>query len=145
VSLPHHPVAIGRIVLATDFDFMGGIASGNRPSSCLRQLLGKCRRGEIRLGGVDHHERLAEDGAIQNLGGWQIAAIVGRSPDAAKLLASRARHRVRGDRHGSRADLALQRRRVVFGFTIRRGRIVAIDLLADPERLRRLDLAVLSR
>jgi RNA polymerase sigma-70 factor (ECF subfamily) len=37
------------------------------------------------------------------------------------------------------------RPRVVFGFTIRRGRIVAIDLLADPERRRRLDLAVLSR
>jgi hypothetical protein len=30
------------------------------------------------------------------------------------------------------------------GFTIRGGRIVAIDILADPERLRRLDLAVLD-
>ncbi len=36
------------------------------------------------------------------------------------------------------------RPRVVFAFTITRGRIVAIDLLADPERLRRLDLAVLE-
>jgi RNA polymerase sigma factor (sigma-70 family) len=34
--------------------------------------------------------------------------------------------------------------RVVFAFTIRGGRIVAIDLLADPERLRRLDLAILE-
>ena len=35
------------------------------------------------------------------------------------------------------------RPRVVFGFTIMRGKIVAIDLIADPERLRRLDLAIL--
>jgi RNA polymerase sigma factor (sigma-70 family) len=32
----------------------------------------------------------------------------------------------------------------VMGFTVRRGRIVAIDILADPERLRRLDLADLD-
>jgi ketosteroid isomerase-like protein len=34
--------------------------------------------------------------------------------------------------------------RVVFGFTIAHGKIVAIDLLADPERLRNLDLAALD-
>jgi hypothetical protein len=33
------------------------------------------------------------------------------------------------------------RPRVVFGFTITRGRIVEIDMLADPERLSQLDLA----
>jgi RNA polymerase sigma-70 factor (ECF subfamily) len=33
---------------------------------------------------------------------------------------------------------------VVFGFTITGGKIVAIEMLADPERLRQLDLAVLS-
>jgi hypothetical protein len=32
----------------------------------------------------------------------------------------------------------------VMGFTVRRGRIVEIDILADPDRLRRLDLAVLD-
>jgi RNA polymerase sigma factor (sigma-70 family) len=32
----------------------------------------------------------------------------------------------------------------VIGFTISRGRIVEIDVIADPERLRRLDLAVLG-
>jgi RNA polymerase sigma-70 factor (ECF subfamily) len=32
----------------------------------------------------------------------------------------------------------------VVGFTVRQGRIVAIDILADPARLRRLDLAVRS-
>jgi RNA polymerase sigma factor (sigma-70 family) len=36
------------------------------------------------------------------------------------------------------------RPRIVFGFTITDGRIVEIELLADPERLRRLDLAVLD-
>jgi hypothetical protein len=33
----------------------------------------------------------------------------------------------------------------VAGFTIARGRIVEIDVFADPERLRRLDLAMLDR
>ncbi len=36
------------------------------------------------------------------------------------------------------------RPRVVFGFTIARGKIVGIGLVADPERLRQLDLAVLN-
>jgi RNA polymerase sigma-70 factor (ECF subfamily) len=36
------------------------------------------------------------------------------------------------------------RPRVVFDFTITGGRIMAIDLLADPERLRQLDLAILN-
>jgi RNA polymerase sigma-70 factor (ECF subfamily) len=30
------------------------------------------------------------------------------------------------------------------GFTVRRGKIVEIDVLADPARLRKLDLAVLD-
>jgi hypothetical protein len=34
--------------------------------------------------------------------------------------------------------------RVVFGFTITGGKIVAIDLVADPESLRQLDLKVLD-
>jgi hypothetical protein len=32
----------------------------------------------------------------------------------------------------------------VMGFTVRRGKIVEIDVLADPARLRQLDLAVLD-
>ena len=36
------------------------------------------------------------------------------------------------------------RPRVVFGFRIARGKIVEIDLVADPERLRELDLAILK-
>ncbi|MGA3030511.1 MAG: hypothetical protein ABSE58_07225 [Candidatus Limnocylindrales bacterium] len=34
--------------------------------------------------------------------------------------------------------------RVVFEFTITRGKIVEIDLVADPDRLRRLDLTILD-
>ena len=36
------------------------------------------------------------------------------------------------------------RPRVVFGFTITGGRIVGIELIADPERLRQLELAILD-
>jgi RNA polymerase sigma-70 factor (ECF subfamily) len=36
------------------------------------------------------------------------------------------------------------RPRVVIGFTIARGKIVKIDMLADPERLGQLDLTVLD-
>jgi hypothetical protein len=36
------------------------------------------------------------------------------------------------------------RRYSVVGFTVRQGRILEIDILADPERLRQLDLAGLD-
>jgi hypothetical protein len=36
------------------------------------------------------------------------------------------------------------RPRIVFSFTITDGKIVAIDLLADPERLRQLNLTILD-
>ncbi len=153
----------------------------------------------------------------------EIAPIVGRSPTAARQLASRARRRVRGAATVPDADLARQRDVVdaflaaarggdfdallavldpdvvlradraavpsgaprevrgaaavakraalggaraaqpalvngavgvvvaprgrllmVLGFTVSRGKIVEIDAIADPERLRRLDLAVLA-
>jgi hypothetical protein len=152
----------------------------------------------------------------------EIAPIVGRSPNAAKMLASRARRRVQGAAPSPDADLTRQREvidaflaasrdgdfdallavldpdvvlradraavqigasrevrgaaavadtfsgrarfarpalvngavgavwapggrpRVVFGFTVRRGKIVEIDILADPARLRHLDLALLD-
>jgi RNA polymerase sigma-70 factor (ECF subfamily) len=159
----------------------------------------------------------------------EIAPIVGRTPAAARQLASRARRRVRGASPGSDEDLRAQRSVVdafvaavrsgdfegliavldpdivlradggtrwvgatreirgatavgrsaltitrllagmavqnalvngavglvsrdadgapfsVMGFTVRDGRIVEIDVLADPERLARLDLAILDR
>jgi RNA polymerase sigma factor (sigma-70 family) len=152
----------------------------------------------------------------------QVAAIVGRSPAAAKMLASRARRRVQGTAPVPDPDVARQRAvvdaflaaarggdfdgllalldpevvvradraavlagataevrgaravagtfsgrarvarpalvdgapgavwapggrpRVVFTFKVEGGRIVEIDLLADPERLRQLDLAPLD-
>jgi RNA polymerase sigma factor (sigma-70 family) len=152
----------------------------------------------------------------------EIAPIVGRSPAAARQLASRARRRVRGAEAAPDADLARQRAvvdaflaaarggdfqallavldpdvvlrsdqaavqvgasrelhgaaavagtfagraraarpalidgaaglvwapggvpRVAFGFTIADGRIVAIDVVADPERLSRLQVALLD-
>jgi RNA polymerase sigma-70 factor (ECF subfamily) len=152
----------------------------------------------------------------------EIAPIVGRSPAAARQLASRARRRLQGAATVSDADLTRQREvvdaflaasrggdfdallavldpdvvlradraavhmgasrevhgaaavadtfsgrarfaqpalvngavgllwaprgrpRVVFGLTITRGKIVEIDLVADPERLRQLDLAILD-
>jgi RNA polymerase sigma factor (sigma-70 family) len=155
----------------------------------------------------------------------EIAPIVGRSPDAARQLASRARRRVRGAAPAPDADLGRQREVVdaflaaarggdfdallavldpdvvlrvdrgavpagasrevrgaqgvaeqvsrfarlaplarpalvngaagfvvapggrpvaVAGFTVTRGKVVEIDLLADPERLRELDLTLLD-
>ncbi|HEV8191220.1 MAG TPA: sigma-70 family RNA polymerase sigma factor [Ktedonobacterales bacterium] len=152
----------------------------------------------------------------------EIAPIVGRTPTAARQLASRARRRVRGAAMDTDADLSGQRTvvdaflaasrsgdfdallmlldpdvvyradsaavavgsagevhgaqdvakqfagraqvaqpalingtvgliwapggqpRVAFGITIARGKIVAIDLVADPERLRQLDLKILN-
>jgi RNA polymerase sigma-70 factor (ECF subfamily) len=152
----------------------------------------------------------------------EIAPIVGRSPTAARQLASRARRRVQGTSTTSAADLTRQRQvidaflaasragdfdallavldpdvvlqadraavqlgaskevrgaaavantfsgrarvaqpalvkgavglvwapggrpRVVFGFKIARGKVVEIDMVADPERLRHLDLVVLD-
>jgi RNA polymerase sigma factor (sigma-70 family) len=152
----------------------------------------------------------------------EIASIVGRSPTAARQLASRARRRVRGAATDSDADLSGQRKvvdaflaasrtgdfdallalldpevvyradsaavavgsasevhgatevakqfagraqvarpalvngavglvwapggqpRVAFSITITKGKIVAIDLVADPERLRQLDLKILD-
>jgi RNA polymerase sigma-70 factor (ECF subfamily) len=152
----------------------------------------------------------------------EIAPIVGRSPTAARQLASRARRRVQGTSRTSAADLTRQRQvidaflaasrggdidallavldpdvvlqadraavqlgaskevrgaaavantfsgrarvaqpalvngavgllwgpggrpRVVFGFKITHGKVVEIDMVADPERLRHLDLVVLD-
>ena len=69
----------------------------------------------------------------------EIAGIVGRSPDAARQLASRARRRVQGATPDIEADLGGQR--AVVGFTVAAGRIVEIDLITNPAKLRRLSLA----
>ncbi len=118
----------------------------------------------------------------------EIAQIVGRSPHAARQLASRARRRVQGTDTVPDADVTRQREvvdaflrasrdgdfeallaildpdvvlradgaavemgasmlvrgrpRVVFDFTIISGKVVAIDMVADPESLGRLDLVL---
>jgi len=98
----------------------------------------------------------------------EIAAIVGRSPAAARQLASRARRRVRGAAPVAEQALGFARRLArfarpalvngaagvvvaphgrlfaVMGFTVAHGKIVEIEVIADPPRLRRLDLAVLD-
>ena len=81
----------------------------------------------------------------------EIAPIVERSPAAARQLASRARRRVQGTAHsalinGSPGAVWAPggRPRVVFSFTVTRGKIVAIDLLADTERLAQLRLEIVN-
>lgn len=49
-----------------------------------------------------------------------------------------------GSRSGSRRIGPGGEPRVVFGFTITGGKIVGIEILADPERLAQLDLVVLD-
>src|ERR687896_556595 len=77
----------------------------------------------------------------------EIAPIVGRSPEAARQLASRARRRVQG---APVPDPDLGRQRAVVDAFLAASRngdfeaIVAVDILADPERLEQLDLAVLD-
>ena len=65
------------------------------------------------------------------------------APDVAKQFSGRAREAQPALVNGA-VWAPGGRPRVVFGFTITRGKIVAIDLLADPERLHQLDLTVLD-
>ncbi|HEV3334224.1 MAG TPA: sigma-70 family RNA polymerase sigma factor [Bryobacteraceae bacterium] len=72
----------------------------------------------------------------------EIAAIVGRSPDAARQLASRARHRVRGAKTSSQTDLN-QQRHVVDAFlaALRAGDVEGLITVLDPEVAVRVDEA----
>lgn len=64
----------------------------------------------------------------------EIAPMVGRSPDAARQLASRARRRVRGARREPDADPAAQRRVVdAFFAAAREGDFEALVAVLDPE------------
>src|SRR6266487_1281154 len=72
----------------------------------------------------------------------QIGPIVGRSPDAAKMLASRARRRVQGAAPVPDADLARQREVVdAFFAAARDGDFAALVALLDPEVVVRADRA----
>ena len=71
----------------------------------------------------------------------QIAAIVDRSPNAARLLASRARRRVQGAAAVPDADLAGQRKAVeAFFAASRTGDLGALVALLDPDVVVRADL-----
>jgi RNA polymerase sigma-70 factor (ECF subfamily) len=73
-----------------------------------------------------------------------IAPIVGRSPLAARQLASRARRRVHTAPAAARPDLARQREVVeAFLAAARGGEFQALLALLDPEVVRRADAAVL--
>jgi RNA polymerase sigma factor (sigma-70 family) len=92
----------------------------------------------------------------------EIAPLAGRSPATTRQLASRARRRVRNaGLQAPDADIVRQREVVdaffsaahdgdfdalvaVMGFTVSGGKIVEINSISDPERLRSLDLSVLG-
>jgi RNA polymerase sigma factor (sigma-70 family) len=70
----------------------------------------------------------------------QIAAIMSRSPNAARLLASRARRRVQGAAAIPDADLAAQRKIVdAFFAASRKGDFDALVALLDPDVVARAD------
>ena len=70
----------------------------------------------------------------------EIAAIVGRSPEAARQLASRARRRVQGATSAPDADLARQREVVdAFFAAARRGDFDALVAVLDPDVVARGD------
>jgi RNA polymerase sigma factor (sigma-70 family) len=72
----------------------------------------------------------------------QIAPIVGRSPGAAKMLASRARRRVQGAAPSPDADLARQRAVVdAFFAAARDGDFAALLAVLDPDVVIRADVA----
>jgi hypothetical protein len=75
----------------------------------------------------------------------EIAPIVGRSPDAARQLASRARRRVRGERAVPDADLDTQREVVAaFLAASRDGDFEALVAVLDPDVVLRADLGPLE-
>jgi len=75
----------------------------------------------------------------------EIGAIVGRSPAAARQLASRARRRVQGPANASGADLARQREVIdAFLAALRAGDITGLLAVLDPDVVVRAD-AVAAR
>jgi RNA polymerase sigma-70 factor (ECF subfamily) len=71
----------------------------------------------------------------------EIAPIVGRSPEAARQLASRARRRVQGERTVPDADLDRQREVVdAFLAAARKGEFAALVAVLDPDVVVRADM-----
>jgi Sigma-70 region 2 len=92
-------------------------------------------------------------GAVDNLGGWLTTVVAsrrlpggprrpGRGLPGPRLLRTGPAGPPGPGERGRRPGRGHQRPDPVGqGFTVARGRIVEIDILTDPERLRRLDLA----
>ena len=75
----------------------------------------------------------------------EIAAIVGRTPEAARQLASRARRRVQGTTAAQQADVARQRRIVhAFLAAARGGDFQALLNLLDPDVVLQADAAAVA-
>jgi RNA polymerase sigma factor (sigma-70 family) len=75
----------------------------------------------------------------------QVAAILGRSPDAAKQLASRARRKVQGTEAGPAADPARQRQLVeAFLAASRKGDFEALVRLLAPDAVMTADAAAIG-
>ncbi|MGC2283517.1 MAG: sigma-70 family RNA polymerase sigma factor [Candidatus Acidiferrales bacterium] len=74
----------------------------------------------------------------------EIAAIVGRSPDSARQLASRARRRVQGSSTNRKADLASQRKVVdAFIAAARSGDLEGLLAILQPDVVRGADRVVI--
>jgi hypothetical protein len=78
----------------------------------------------------------------------EIGRVMGRTTQATRQLASRARRRVRGGRRSPRLNGVVitshGRAVAVMGFTISDDKIIEIDSIGDPERVRRLTAAVMG-
>src|SRR5262245_10859001 len=75
----------------------------------------------------------------------EVGAILGRSPDAAKQLASRARHKVQGTDAGPAADPVRQRQLVeAFLAASRKGEFEALVTLLAPDAVMTADVAAIG-
>ena len=103
-------------------------------------------RNSFALSSAQANERSGESGSFFALPFDEIGSIVGRSPAAAKQLASRARRRVRGSPAPSDAGRARQREVVeAFLRAVRAGDLEGLLAVLDPEIVVRIDAAARTR
>jgi RNA polymerase sigma-70 factor (ECF subfamily) len=127
------------------FDEIAPIVGRSRQRQVVGAFLAASRGGDFDalLAVLDPDVALRADPAAVQAGA---ASEVRGAADVARTFAGRARAAQPALVNGA-AGLVWApggRPRVAFGFTIMRGRIVEIDLVADPERLRQLDLVILN-
>jgi RNA polymerase sigma factor (sigma-70 family) len=159
-------------IFAVPFDEIAPIVG--RSATATRQLASRARRRVRRAGTVDDVDLSCQRAVVDAflaasrsgdfeallalldpdvvLRADQVAVTAGTSreirgaPAVAKQFSGRARFAQKALVNGVIGAVWAQRGqpRVVFGFRVRRGKIVEIDLVADPERLRQLDLVILD-